>query len=134
MLTTDNRDGSALQRLNMALRRCAGTEAKVLLAQSRGDFAPPLRRIFQSRGNSLDFIQSWGMAVETRNFGKIIDQMEKELGLVRQAAKRYRGTAHGRFDDTCRLWLQQSTGTWRTKYLPLGRRVRADGSDLAAWN
>src|SRR5437660_11828261 len=39
--------------------------------------------------------------------------MEKELGLMRQAAKGYGDTAHGQFDDTYRLWLQQCTGTGR---------------------
>src|ERR1043166_8364776 len=56
--------------------------------------------------------------------------MKKQLGLMGQAAKGYRGTAHGRFDDTCQLWLQATNADRALGSPSVGRRGRTNGSGL----
>src|ERR1051326_2906844 len=56
--------------------------------------------------------------------------MKKQLGLMGQAAKGYRGTAHGRFDDTCQLWLQATNVDRALRGPSVGRSASANGSGL----
>src|SRR5258707_11566060 len=119
LLPAHHRNGAALELLKITRRRSASAERSVLLAQNASDFAPALSGVIEPRRNFPHRIHIRRMRVKLPHTGVVINQADKQLGLVRQAPKRNRDTAHRHLDYTHAPWLNQirRPGTWSVPLL-----------------
>ena len=72
-----------------------------------GDQSGLLARIGERLRRFLDFWESWSVPVELPNGRKIIEELNKQLRLMGQLAKRQGSTVHRGLDDTHALSSQQ---------------------------
>src|SRR5258708_20927633 len=113
LLSRDDRNRALLEPRQIFCRRFAQAESFILRAQSGSYFRPPLLGKFHRPRNAVHRLHCRRMRIKRRNFGKIVEELDKTLRRVGQLAKREGSTVHLGLDDIWCVWSQQTGSTPR---------------------
>src|SRR5580658_4270319 len=80
-------------------RRLAGAERGILLSQNSSYLGSPLPRIVKGPHCFLDRRNRWRVSIKLLDGGEIIEELNKQLRLMGQLAKRQGSTFHRELDD-----------------------------------